>query len=561
MQRFVRQLRLWSGLIVAAFVIPHFINHAFGLVSLEAMEAVRGVLGAVWSGPPGGPLLLLAFAVHFFTSLAPIYQRSTLRMPAWEAAQIVLGLLVFPLVLIHVIGTAIAGQVIGFEPTYEFVIASIWIAQPGRGLQQAVLLLVVWAHLCVGLHFWLRLKTWYRRSVPYVYGGALLIPVLGLLGFARVGRELSMVAGGDPGFFERVFEPINAAPPELVADLLGLEPKGWVFFGVVIASVFAARYVRRLYRNRHGVYCLNLTDGRTLSAPVGQTILETLRAAGVLHAAVCGGRGRCTTCRVHVGEATRHLPAPSELESAALARIGAAPEVRLACQTRPRRELSIIPLLPPGTTAQDANRPGGIQGREQKVAAMFIDLRDSTRLGENKLPYDVLFVLNQYFAEMAAALAETDGHYAQFSGDGLMALYGVHVEVETGCRDAIRGASAMFRRLDALNDRLGHELAEPLRMGIGIHCGDAIVGTMGPPTAQNFSAIGDNINIAARLEALTKEYRCSVVISEAVAECAKIDLSAYPRHAAGVRGRDETVLVYAVDNPLELLGLGEPAIS
>lgn len=382
-----------------------------------------------------------------------------------------------------------------------------------------------------------------------LYTAAVLIPVLALLGFARIGRELSGISGRDPEFLNRVFKPIIDSDPNMVADLTRIEPNGWYVFGALVASVLAARLIRRAYRNRHGTYRITLPDGDSLTAPVGQTILETLRNAGVPHASVCGGRGRCTTCRVHVGEAARHLPPPGEVEQKALARIGVEPEVRLACQCAPRRDISITPLLPPTATAAQANQGGGIQGREQQVATMFIDLRGSTKLGEEKLPYDVLFILNQFFAEMSSALSDTHGHYAQFAGDGLMALYGIEGPIEEGCRNAILGAASMIERLEHLNQRLAREVKEPLRMGIGIHCGEAIVGTMGPPTAQNFSAIGDNINIAARLEALSKEFGCFLVLSEDAANCAGADMTAFNKAEAPVRGRDEMVTVYPVDDP------------
>src|SRR5690606_28568736 len=130
-------------------------------------------------------------------------------------------------------------------------------------------------------------------------------------------------------------------------------------------------------------------------------------------------------------------------------------------------------------TASGARR-GGVNGREQKVVILFIDLRGSTRLGERRLPYDVLFILNQFFAEMAGALNATGGHYAQFNGDGLMALYGLAGDTRAGARQALAGGADMLRRLAVLNDVLRGELDEPLRIGVGIHCGDAIVGTMGP---------------------------------------------------------------------------------
>ena len=181
-----------------------------------------------------------------------------------------------------------------------------------------------------------------------------------------------------------------------------------------------------------------------------------------------------------------------------------------------------------------------------------IEDRASTKLGEQRLPYDVVFILNQFFAEMAEALRATGGHYAQFSGDGLMALYGLESDMARGCRDAIRGAAAMAKRLEALNHRLEGELPEPLRIGIGIHCGEAIVGTMGPPSSPNLSAIGDNINIAARLEALCKTYGVTLVVSEDAAQHASVDLSPFDKHAAAVRGREEPVVVYAVPDPLTI---------
>ncbi|TFH43514.1 MAG: adenylate/guanylate cyclase domain-containing protein, partial [Lysobacterales bacterium] len=141
------------------------------------------------------------------------------------------------------------------------------------------------------------------------------------------------------------------------------------------------------------------------------------------------------------------------------------------------------------------------------------------------------------------------------SGDGLMALYGLDSDLATGCRDAMHGAVAMAKRLQALNERLAGELQEPLRIGIGIHSGEAIVGTMGPPSSPNLSAIGDNVNIAARLEAQCKTYGVTLVVSEDAARNAELDLSHFHMHEASVRGREEPVMVYAVPDPLVIAKL------
>jgi adenylate cyclase len=422
-------------------------------------------------------------------------------------------------------------------------------------IQQPLLVLVVWMHMIIGLHYWLRLKGWYTRAFPVLYALSVVLPVLVLLGFARAGTQVLELVS-DPDVRDRINAGWSGAGRAERQFILSLEAWSFWAMGALLGGVLVARGVRRRVKNRRRqFYAVSHPNAGTVTARVGQTVLEGLRAAGVPHASVCGGRARCTTCRVRVGAGLDALPEPGDLEAAALRRIGADDNVRLACQTRPSRDLHITPLLPANASAADAQRPGGIAGHEQSVAVMFIDLRASTKLGEARLPYDVVFILNQFFAEMSEALAETRGHYAQFSGDGLMALYGMESDVETGCRDALRGAVAMTRRLAALNERLADELAEGLRIGIGIHCGEAIVGTMGPPSSPNLSAIGDNINIAARLEAQCKNYGVALVISADAAGNAGIDLGAFDMHEAPVRGREAPVAVYAVPDPKSIAEL------
>jgi hypothetical protein len=129
---------------------------------------------------------------------------------------------------------------------------------------------------------------------------------------------------------------------------------------------------------------------------------------------------------------------------------------------------------------------------------VFVDLRGATTIGEARLPYDVLYLLNQFFHEMKTALTATNGHYSQFTGDGLMALYGLHEsDPAKGAADALRGARAMLLGLDRLNGQLRNENSQPLKIGIGIHHSEAIVGAMGPPRSQIITAIGDTVNTCA----------------------------------------------------------------
>jgi adenylate cyclase len=180
-------------------------------------------------------------------------------------------------------------------------------------------------------------------------------------------------------------------------------------------------------------------------------------------------------------------------------------------------------------------------------------MRGSTTLGEAKLPYDVLFILNQFFHVMTKALVATNGHYSQFTGDGLMALYGLYGEdPKSGAADSVRGAREMLASLDQLNYQLRNDLKEPLRIGIGIHHGEAIVGAMGPPRSQIITAIGDTVNTCARLESLTKDYDCVLIVSRPAAEAAELNVEGCELHQAPVKGRMEPVEFYTLQWPANL---------
>jgi adenylate cyclase len=315
----------------------------------------------------------------------------------------------------------------------------------------------------------------------------------------------------------------------------------------LLALVFLARAIRRRIHESRRPPQLAHSSGRKLPIFPGATVLETLREHGIPHASVCGGRARCTTCRIQVSRGFEALPPPQELEAKALARIAAPAGMRLACQVRPTADISVTPACAADASAADGYVPGGLEGSERLITVMFVDLRGSTTLGEAKLPYDVLFILNRFFYEMKQSLEATNGHYSQFTGDGLMALYGLHADdPATGPADALRGAREMLMRVEQLNRSLKDELPQPLQIGIGIHYSEAIVGAMGPPRSMIITAIGDTVNTTARLESLTKEYHCPLIISRRAAEVARLDLTGHTLHDAPVKGRVQSVQFLAL---------------
>ena len=552
----VRRLRNITGLVIAVFVTAHFTNHALGVFSIGAQQALLDVLRPIWQSPLGTLTLYSALLTHAALGLYALWRRRTLRMPRWELAQLVLGLAIPVLLIPHVFGTRIAQSILGIEPSYHSVVSGIW-NNPVALIRHPALVVILWTHLAIGMHFWLRLRGWYRNAVPILYPIAILLPVLALLGLFGTGVRLATEARGETTVADSyAYAPGDGTKvdPEAKARLATREDQAYAIYLGLLGFVLLARAARRAVRARGASYRIHHASGRVLTVPVGYSLLEGLRDAGIPHASVCGGRARCTTCRVRVGEGARHLPPAEPIEAAALARIGADAGVRLACQLRPTKSVHVTPLLPPHVAPADIGTHR-TAGRERAVAVMFVDLRESSRLGEQRMPYDVFFILNRFFAEMADALRDTGGYYSTFNGDGLMALYGTETGVARGCRDAMRGAAAIEARLARINAALAADLGRPLRAGIGIHAGDAIVGTMGPPATPILSALGDTVNVAARLEAETKHRECMVVVSAACAHAAGVDLSAFPEHTVTVRGRADPVTYYAIADAAQLAAL------
>jgi adenylate cyclase len=538
-------LRLTSALILLSFVICHLTAHTLLLISFDRAEAARNILMYPWRTWIGTTVLIAAALVHYTNALLSIYLRRSLHLSRWEWAQLSLGLCIPALLMFHVVATRIAESLLAVNSYYSTVLIVQWLMFPWLGVVQVTAVLTVWTHACIGIHFWLRTKPWYPDWRPWFFGFGLLLPTLALAGYVTAGNQILREAK-NPDYASLSLEDSNLTD-QTVAEIGRIARIGLGIHLALVMLPFAARGVRSWHYRRQRPPMLAHPSGRTVPVRPGATVLETLRENAIPHASVCGGRARCTTCRILVTKGLDRLPAPSGLEAKALARIGATSSTRLACQIRPTSDISVMPLLAADASAADGTVRGGLEGRERLITVVFVDMRGSTTLGEARLPYDVLFILNQFFHEMTKALVATNGHYSQFTGDGLMALYGLDAaDPATGAADAVRGAREMVLRLDQLNRQLLGDLAEPLRIGIGIHHSEAIVGAMGPPRSQIITAIGDTVNTCARLESLTKEYDGLVIISRQAAEAAGLDLTGRELHEAPVKGRIEPVRFYVL---------------
>src|SRR5262245_14954009 len=535
-------LRMVTGLIVGLYVTMHLSNHALGLISVHAQEAARPWVMALWHSPPGQVLLYGSLSTHAVIALLILFRRRHYYMPTWEAIQILLGLSIPYLLLVHIVNTRGTRILTGIDIDYTYEIANLWV-DPWTRFRQIALVLLVWGHFAVGLHFWWRLYGWYRRAFPVFLLAYVLIPTAALLGFAEVGMKMTAHARNDPQWMRAI--KARGVPADPNRAKLRAALKDWVgpyWFGVVGFVVCIAQI--RNWRERRARFMVTYPDNVTIEAPKGMSVLEVSRMAQRAHMSVCGGRARCTTCRVQITSRAGELPEPNDLEAAALRRIGAPGTVRLACQLRPEVDLAVQPLLHPSIVA--ATNLGASQefGEEQEITILFADIRGSTSLAETRLPYDVVFLLNSLFVDLAEAVEQSGGYYSNFTGDGLMALFGLDGKRAEGATAALRCALSMFRRLNSLNERLTAALETPLAIGIGIHTGDAIVGRMGPPKTPILSAVGDSVNTASRLERQSKDLDVPLVASAETVRAAGLQFSTTLTHVS-LRGRAGTMQVIA----------------
>jgi len=187
--------RLASGLVLFAFVLTHYLNHALGLVSLEAMEDAQVLRTAAWRSWPGTILLYGAFAAHIGFALAKLVTRRTWRMPPWEAAQVGLGLAIPFLLVGHIVANRGLSVVADYEDWYRNTLRQLW---PHAVWRQSLLLLIVWLHGTIGLHHWLGTRAWYARWAPTLLVAAVIVPTLALTGWIEGARRAAMMGFGPP---------------------------------------------------------------------------------------------------------------------------------------------------------------------------------------------------------------------------------------------------------------------------------------------------------------------------------------------------------------------------
>lgn len=185
-------------------------------------------------------------------------------------------------------------------------------------------------------------------------------------------------------------------------------------------------------------------------------------------------------------------------------------------------------------------------GVNYTATVLFTDIRNFTTISEQLSPDILVSMLNRYFSEITAAITEEGGLVNKFIGDAVMALFGVPVPVETHGAQAIRAAKEILRRRDILNKQFVAEGLPEFKSGIGIHTGNLIAGNIGSKERMEFTAIGDTVNVAARLESSCKELKQEILFSDATRLNHPSPDQFQHIGSVKVKGRNEPVIIYTV---------------
>ncbi len=263
-----------------------------------------------------------------------------------------------------------------------------------------------------------------------------------------------------------------------------------------------------------------LPDEQVVDAKQAYSLLDAALDAGIPHTHVCGGNARCSTCRVLILEGLECCGPRTPAEQALADHLHLEPNVRLACQTElvnsgritvRRLALDSEDLSLFHDQAIDRSAPQML-GQEKKVAVLFADIRGFTTFSESVLPYDVIYVLNRYFRRMSEVIHRNGGMINVYMGDGLMALFGVE-HPDRAAEMAIRAGVEMLEAVKQLSPYLESLYQQHLRIGIGVHYGYVVMGTIGDPKDPRVTAIGDTVNLASRIESANKQLGTSFLIS------------------------------------------------
>ena len=554
----IRQLRIYTGILLFFYSLTHLLNHSVNVISIEAADFVReNYFHFLWKNSIGYFLLYASLIIHIILGFYSILTKKSFKITGREWIQILFPVLALLVLLQHIGGGFILSR---FDVDIKYsLLYALLSSDPNELVAGAVLfslmVIFIWVHGVIGIHGLLKFN--FKSYQRFMFGFKFIywfVPVGAILGFIAGLRETSVLATienlkGNENFIMSFF---GAIPQEAFAYLMPVEPYVMNNYPIFVLAVLVLSILNVVRSKYFGRVKISYPGGNEYTVPKGTTVLEASRLASIPHVSVCGGKGRCTTCRVKIVSGTDGIAAPNVHETKIIKRLGFDSDVRLACQLKVSKNLSVIPLINPETKEIKARTPVGLSGKEKETVVVFIDLREFTKLSEKKLPYDVVYILNKYYSVCGEIIEKNKGRLDKFIGDGIMAIFDGAETSSENCKNSIKAAQQVSIAIKELNAQIKNDFSEELRFGIGIHVGNTIVGMMGYGNTVTETVVGDNVNIASRLEELNKKYGSELVVSKDVLDAAKVNTKQFKNEKIKIRGRENELQIFSLEHAYNL---------
>ncbi len=301
--------------------------------------------------------------------------------------------------------------------------------------------------------------------------------------------------------------------------------------------------------NKHKLVTIQYPDlARTITVPYGKSLLEISLAHNIPHTHICGGRAKCSTCRVLVLSGTGHLSRRNTAEELIAVRKQFPPRVRLACQTIPNGSVTIRQLIKDPQTIEEAvtekQTNAKFFGVDTHVAVLFSDIRSFTTFSETNLTYDVVQILNDYFATITKPIDKYGGYVDKYMGDGIMAVFGMEQRAYPPEQAALEAGLEILDELKVFNEVLQKKYQHQFRIGIGIDAGEVVMAKIGFEQKAQFTAIGDVVNTSSRIESETKVHGIPMLVSHNIYKVVKNNFNWGKQLSAQLKGKLSVTTFY-----------------
>ncbi len=294
----------------------------------------------------------------------------------------------------------------------------------------------------------------------------------------------------------------------------------------------------------------SLPDNVEFEVNADETLLEAALRSGVTWAHACGGRAKCSTCRIWVVDGLEACSQRTAAETSMAERLGFTSEVRLACQLRPEGKLCVRRLVLDETDlmmCSQLDRAAATRvGEAKNVTILFSDVVDSTSISERLSPYDLMYLLNRYFVQVGDIIERNGGFIDRFIGDGVMAIFGIEDQPDAPFH-AVNTALQILDAADQVKPFFASMYDVEFDIRVGLHYGEAVIGSLGSIGHERLTAIGEVPNVASRIEAANKETGTRLLISQALYDEVEDAVEVADFVRVLLRGTSDRITLYEID--------------